>query len=124
MSWPPAIGELLPRAEDAYGILDKLQGYSLNFGHEVGTHKARVFLSVLGITFNDADWLAEQLLVGVCERFVSAVRDNSPHGVLCEVFVPVTGVRELADRTAVVTTSWEYSSPEAAPRLVSAYIEA
>jgi len=124
MSWPPAIGELLPRAEDAYGILDKLRGYSLNFEHEVGTHKARVFRSVLGITLGDADWLAEQLLAGTCERYVSAVRDNLPHGVLCEVFVPVTGVRELADRTAVVTTSWEYSSPEAAPRLVSAYIEA
>lgn len=124
MSWPPAIGELLPRAEGAYGILDKLRGYSLNVEHEVGTHKARVFRSVLGITLGDADWLAEQLFAGVCERFVSAVRDNSPHGVLCEVFVPVAGVRELADRTAVVTTSWEYGSPEAAPRLVSAYIEA
>jgi hypothetical protein len=124
MSWPPAIGELLPRAEDAYGALDKLRGYSLNLEHDVGTHKARVFRSVLGITPEDADWLAAQLLTGVCQALVSAVRDNAPHGVLCEVLVPVAGVGGRADRTAVVTTSWEYSSPEARPRLVSAYIEA
>lgn len=124
MSWPPAIGALMPRADDAYGVLDKLRGYSLNFEHEVGSHKARVFRSVLGITIEDADWLADQLLAGVRQHLVSEVRDNPPHGVLCEVFVPVRGVRGLADRTAVVTTSWEFSTPDAAPRLVSAYIEA
>lgn len=29
MSWPPQIGELLPRGQDAYGVHEKLADYSL-----------------------------------------------------------------------------------------------
>jgi hypothetical protein len=124
MSWPPTIGEPLPRAQDAHGVLDKLRGYSLNLEHSEGSHKARVFRSVLGITLDDADHLADQLCAGIRETPVSEVRDNPPYGVLCEVPVSVAGVRGLASRSAVITTSWEYRSAEDTPRLVSAYIEA
>jgi hypothetical protein len=53
------------------------------------------------------------------------VRDNAPHGILCEVVVVVVvrGIGAAVGRTVSVTTSWEYRSPEDAPRLVSAYIE-
>jgi len=85
MTWPPAVGEPLPRAQDAYGVDEKLRAYSLNPSHDVGSHKARVFRSVLGITLDDVDNLTEQLLVGVLTAPVIAVRDNAPHGFLCEV---------------------------------------
>lgn len=124
MSWPPAIQEPLPRAQDAYGIHEKLLGYSLNTEHEVGSHKARVFRSALGITGDHVDHLARQLVDGIQRTPVSAVRDNPPHGVLCEVLVKVEAVEDQRDRTRVVTTSWEYRWPDDAPRLVSAYIDA
>ena len=43
VSWPPQLGELLPRAEDAYGVHEKLAGYSLNRQHADGGHKAVLF---------------------------------------------------------------------------------
>jgi uncharacterized protein DUF6883 len=124
VSWPPTIGEPLLRAEDAYGVEGKLRAYALNPEHEVGTHKARVFRGILGITIHDVEYLTEQLLVGLRVATISDVRDNAPHGVLCEVSIPVRGIGSAAAMVVPVTTSWEYRSPEDAPRLVSAYIEA
>jgi hypothetical protein len=124
MSWPPTIGERLPRVDDAYGVESKLRAYSLNPEHEVGSHKARVFGGMLGIRPDDVQYLADQLLVGVHEATISDVRDNAPYGILCEVLVPVSGIGAAVGQTSSVTTSWEYRSSEDAPRLVSAYIEA
>lgn len=124
MSWPPTIGKVLPRAHHAYGVESKLRAYVLNSEHDVGTHKARVFRAMLGITIHDVKYLAEQLLIGLREATISHVRDNAPHGVLCEVSIPVQGIGDAATRVVSVTTSWEYRSSEDAPRLVSAYIEA
>ena len=123
MSWPPTIGEVLPRAQEAYGVLSKLQAYSLSPGHHVGAHKARVFRQVLAITPEDAGYLAETLLAGICVAPVSDVRDIAPHGVLCGVLVPVRGLRAHAARVVVVTTSWQLRFKQDAPRLVTAYIK-
>jgi hypothetical protein len=54
---------------------------------------------------------------------ITDVRDNAPFGVLCEVRIPVAGLREHRDRVAAVTTSWELRQPEDRPRLVTAYID-
>lgn len=124
MTWPPTIGETLPRVEDAYGVESKLRAYSLNPEHKVGAHKAKVFRRTLAITLLDVGHLADQLLVGIRRAPISDVRDNSPYGLLCEVLVRVRGVNDLADRSVLVTTSWEYRTNDDAPRLVSAYIEA
>lgn len=124
MSWPPTIGQALPRAEAAYGIEEKLRGYSLNTEHPVGCHKARVFHSALGVTLEEIDHLIEELLVGVLVAPIAAVRDNAPHGLLCEVPISVQGIKDHAEKVATTTTVWEYRLPEDAPRLVSAYIDA
>lgn len=121
-NWPPAVGQALPRAEAAYGIEEKLRGHSLNDEHPVGMHKARVFRSALGITLEDVDHLIAELLVGVLQATIATVRDNAPHGLLCEVPVPVQGVKQAGLAIAITTTVWEYRSQECAPRLVSAYI--
>ncbi len=54
---------------------------------------------------------------------VSDVRDNTPFGILCEVRVPVRGLRERRDRIVAVTTSWELRDADDRPRLVTAYID-
>lgn len=122
-SWPPTIGQLLPRAQGAHGVESKLRAYSLNTEHEIGAHKARVFQRALGIGLGDVEHLVDQLLVGIGDTSISDVRDNAAYGVLCEVVVSVQGIGAAAGRAVWVTTSWEYRSPEDVPRLVSAYIE-
>jgi hypothetical protein len=62
MSWPPKIGEPLPRGEDAYNVHDKLTRYSLKLDHADGGQKATTFLRILGISSADLDYLAQALL--------------------------------------------------------------
>lgn len=114
---------MLPRADAAYGIEEKLRGYALNTEHPVGCHKAKVFRCTLGITLEDIDHLIEELLDGVHVAPIAAVRDNAPHGLLCDVPISVQGIKEAAHNVAITTTVWEYRLPEDAPRLVSAYID-
>jgi hypothetical protein len=123
MTWPPTIGDALPRVRDAAGVESKLRAYSLNPEHEVGAHKARVFRRALGIGLGDVEYLVEQLLAGIRNAPITDVRDNAPYGILCEVIVSVRGIGNASSRVVAITTSWEYRSSEEAPRLVSAYIE-
>jgi len=114
---------LLPRAEDAYGIHEKLARYSLNREHADGRHKAVLFEAVLGITATDTDYLADSLIAGIVDTTISDVRDNAPHGYLCEVLIDVRGLRVRSDRTATVTTAWEIAWDGDAPRLVTALVK-
>jgi filamentous hemagglutinin len=112
----------MPRASEAFGVREKLTSYCLNWDHPIGGPKATSFLKILGISLDDAEYLAGALQVGVRETAVTAVRDNAPFGVLCEVRLPVRGLRERHDRVAAVTTSWELRGEGNPPRLVTAYI--
>jgi hypothetical protein len=123
MTRPPTIGEPLPRAEEAYGIEAKVVAYCLNLDHEVGGPEAQGFLRILGIGLTDADHLVTELRDGVRITRISDVRDNTPFGILCEVRVPVRGLRERSDRIVAVTTSWELRDADDHPRLVTAYID-
>ena len=122
MSWPPKIGEPLPRAEEAYGIHEKLAGYSLKLGHPGRGKKAEGFARVLAITADDLEYLAEELLEGARTIPMTEIRDRGEQGVLCEVVVPVRGVADRAHRVANVLTSWEIRRDGDRPRLVTAYI--
>lgn len=46
---------LLPNFEKASVDLEKLTAYALNASHPEGRHKARVFLSALGVTAADGE---------------------------------------------------------------------
>lgn len=120
---PPTIGDLLPRADEAFGIEEKITAYCLNLDHEVGGPKAQGFRRVLGIGIEDADHLAAELRDGVRVARISDVRDNTPFGILCEVRVPVRGLRKRRERIVAVTTSWELRDAHDRPRLVTAYID-
>lgn len=124
MSWPPEAGDFIPHADDAFGVHEKLLAYSLNRDHRDGGEKARVFRSVLGLTQTDVEYLARALVAGLASTPVRRVRDNPPHGMLCDVWIAVRGLGDRADRSAVVRTAWELRSEDDAPRLVTAYIKA
>lgn len=123
MSWPPTIGEPLPRASDAHGIRDKLAAYCLDLDHEVGGTKARGFARILGIGIADIAYLVQELHTGLRDAPVTDVRDNTPYGVLCEVRIPVRGLGQHAGRVELVTTGWELRGADDSPRLVTAYID-
>lgn len=55
----------LPNCERATIDLRKLQDYALNSNHPEGRHKARVFLSALGITAAESEWLASAIVKGL-----------------------------------------------------------
>lgn len=48
----------LPNLEHAVIDIEKLRAYVLNPLHPEGRHKARVFLAALGVSADDATWLA------------------------------------------------------------------
>jgi hypothetical protein len=122
MSWPPKIGEPVPRADEAFGVREKLADYCLNPDHDDGGPKAEGFRRILGIEPADVEYLMSSLLAGLRDQRVSEVRENGPFGVLCEVLMPVSGLRERADRVFDVVTSWEIRDQASPPRLVTAYI--
>jgi len=120
VSWPPQIGALLPRAEDAHGVEEKLLNYSLKAGHP--RRKAEAFARALAVTAEDLEYLAKALLSGVRKTPVSGVRSAGVHGFHCEVIVQVRGLRDRADRVANVLTAWQIRWDGDPPRLITAYI--
>ena len=120
---PPTVGELLPRAAEAFGVRVKLETYSLDVNHEKGGPKARGFERILDITVEDIDYLEDAIYSGVTLIPVSEVRDNAPWGIKCVVLIPARGRGEKRDRLVNITTSWEIRDTGAAPRLVTAYLK-
>lgn len=53
---------LIPNAKNAVVDIRKLRDYCMNSNHDDGKHKARLFLSTLGMTADDAEALREILL--------------------------------------------------------------
>jgi hypothetical protein len=80
MSWPPERGALLPNAERAYGLQEKLSGYSLKLGHVARGKKAEGFARVLAVTLADLDYLVETLLDGIRATPMSGVRPAGRFG--------------------------------------------
>jgi hypothetical protein len=117
----PAVDELLPRAAEAFGVREKLAGYSLNMTHEKGGPKARGFEQILGITIDAIDYLEAQILARILDTPITKVRDNPPHGVNYVVEIQVRGIGAKADRVITVRTVWIVSAPGDAPRLVNAF---
>jgi hypothetical protein len=123
VDWHPTIGEPLPCPDQVTGVRHKLQTYTLNPEHVAGGPKARGFRMILGITVHDLDYLVEELEKAIRHAPVTAIRDNAPHGLLCEVQIPVRGVRDQRSRCVPVITAWQLANLTAPPRLVSAYIK-
>jgi hypothetical protein len=122
VSWPPTVGDRLPRAAEAYGITEKLVTYSLNLDHSSGGPKAKGFQQVLGITLADVDHLAHALTTGVLIATITEVRVSPSATFTCGVLVPVVGLHERSTRVISVKTGWHLRHADDRPRLVTAYI--
>ena len=121
VTWPPRIGDPLPRASEALGIRHKLTTYCLNAANEFGAAKARGFALILEITIDDVDYLEAAILNAIPTAPVAAVRDCAPHGVNCVVEVPIRGRRKKSARTINVRTVWRIAAPGDRPRLTTAF---
>jgi hypothetical protein len=113
VSWPPKIGEPLPRADEVWHEPVKLERWILaERGH--GKEWRRIFR--VGLEDHDRVW--EAIVSAVEGARIITVRDKGADGIVCGVEVELT----IVDRSAPVTMSWHYTTDVAAPRLVTAYI--
>jgi hypothetical protein len=123
MGWPPKAGVLLPRAEEATNVREKLVGYSLNMAHRDGGPKARAFERVLGITIADLDYLEAAIQEGIGMTEMSSVRHNPPYGYNCVVDFSLSGCGEKSERAVGLRTVWRVATPDSPPHLTTAYLK-
>ncbi len=108
----------LPNAHRAVIEPEKLRDYVLAPEHKYGKHKARVFVSALGIDRANWEYLRDQIASRVEEAEVSEVRAGT-YGVRYSVSLMIEG---LNGQTHEVTTGWIVEQDGAPPRLTSAYV--
>lgn len=67
---------ILPNADKAIVPIEKLRDYSLNSSYDRGKHKARVFVSALGMTQEDAPRLRDMILQAVLTNEAVEIETN------------------------------------------------
>lgn len=110
----------LPNVEDATLDARRLTTYLLNSEHPAGRHKARVFMSALGIGTDHASDLSRQVMAAIltAPAFPAFPGILDEHGQRYSVDVLVTGPR----RGGMVKTGWIIRSRGGAPEFLSAYL--
>jgi uncharacterized protein len=108
----------LPDRDRAIIEPEKLRDYVLCPEHKYGKHKARVFLSALGIGRANWEYLHDQIVNRVEDAEVSEVRAGK-YGVRYSVPMLIEG---LNGQTHEVTTGWIVEQEGAPPRLTTAYV--
>jgi hypothetical protein len=107
----------LPNGESVIVEIEKLRDYCLSQRHPRGRHKARLFLSLLGLTTAHAEELRMELIE-------AALKGNAAIGASDQY-----GTRYIIDfeltrgaRTAEIRSCWMIRSGEGTPRFVTCYI--
>ncbi|MFZ5485069.1 MAG: DUF6883 domain-containing protein [Pseudomonadota bacterium] len=95
---------------------EKLSGYVLNLNHPEGRHKARVFMSALGLTSSDASWLAQEI-----ERALLSARFEMQYETEWGVIYRAQLQIQRGDRCAKVRTVWLCTDQET--RLVTCFVD-
>lgn len=108
----------LPNGARAVADIEKLRDYCLSAQHPEGRHKARVFLSALGMSASDANSLREILLAAAAESNEVSITNADKYG--CRYSLDVVVV--WASRMARVRSAWIIKAGEDFPRLVSCYV--
>ena len=107
----------LPNGEAAIVEIEKLRDYCLSPIHPRGRHKARVFLSALGMTDADAEELRAVLMDATFK--VDADPGNSDeYGDRYTIDFEL----KRGERAAHVRSCWIVRSGEVVPRFVTCYI--
>jgi len=104
----------LPNGASAVVDLEKLQDYCLSSQHPEGRHKARVFLSTLGMTSADAGKLREILLSAAALNNDVSMTGADKYG--CRYSLDGVAVKHF------VRSAWIIKTGEESPRLVSCYV--
>ncbi len=91
----------LPNIANATIDIRKLRDYALNPNHPEGRHKARVFLSALGITASDSEWLASVILRNIAKANAVEAK-SSVWGVMYQADLQI----RHGHRCAKVRTGW------------------
>jgi hypothetical protein len=107
----------LPHPERAVVDLEKIRDYCLNFSHSLGRHKARVFVSALGITSSKAAWLRA--------LFLQAARDREANPGAVDLYGQRYSIDIAIDGpggSATVRTTWIVRTSEDFARLTSCYV--
>jgi len=107
----------LPNADRAVVEIEKLRDYCLSTTHPRGRHKARVFVTALGITANDVEELRDAILLAIAtEEALPTERDEYGQRYVVDFSMARQG------NEAVVRSSWIVRSGEDYPRLTSCYV--
>lgn len=108
----------LPGGSIAVVDIEKLRDYCLSTQHPEGRHKARVFLSALGMTSSDAEGLRNILMSEARQSNEAIVTEADEYG--CRY--SIDSVIFWGSRTAQVRSAWIVKSGEDFPRLTSCYV--
>ena len=107
---------LIPNAENAVVDIRKLRNYCLNSEHDDGKHKARLFLSILGLTTDDAEELRLILLRAVkIHEAQLGRRDEFGQRYTLDFTI------EWHNRRAITRSGWIIEHSSEIPRLTTCY---
>jgi len=106
----------IPHADRAVVDIRKLRDYCLNFLHDEGQHKARLFAAALDMTAADAEDLRTLLLQAV-QTAAAHVGRRDAYGQR----YTVDFLLEWRDKRVMVRSGWIIEHDTAIPRLTTCY---
>lgn len=107
----------LPNFELAFIDRNKLRNYSLNFQHDRGKYKARLFAAIFDLGRDDAEIL-QLLIEDAIQNYQAIPSLLDEYGQRYMVDFPITRNQNAAN----IRTTWIVRPTEDFPRLVSCYI--
>ena len=107
---------IIPNAESAVVDIRKLRDYCLNPEHDEGKHKARLFLSILGMTAENAEEL-RQILLEIVRTHEAQLgrRDDFGQRYILDFTL------EWQDRRARIRSGWIIEHDSNMPKLTTCY---
>lgn len=108
--------DLIPNSVNAVVDIRKLRDYCLNPEHAQGKHKARLFVSILGMTADAAEELRLILLDIVISHEAKSGRADA-FGQRYTIDFPLT----WQDRSATIRSGWIIERGSEIPRLTTCY---
>jgi hypothetical protein len=109
--------KLLPNYQNAFIPSEKIAGYCLNPNHERGSHKARVFRQVFGVTSEDSELLKSAILKQI-DKFEITSESENKYGKIFSVPMKIT----IFEKEDEIMTAWIIEKGTNFPRLTSCYV--
>lgn len=106
----------IPNAEKAVVDIRKLRDYCLNLEHDDRKHKARLFLSTLGITDDNAEELC-QILLDVIQNHEAKLGRQDEFGQRYTLDFDI----EWQNRSGTLRSAWIIEHGSEIPRLTTCY---